>query len=405
MLLLIDFSKAFDMVDHGILLKKLAHYGIRGVALKLLESYLSGRQQSVTFNGTTSTYKHLPYGVPQGSILGPLLFVLYINDIPHIHKLVQFILYADDANIIITGHTAHEIICKFRELSAALVNWVDGNGLMLNIGKTKFMIFSNINIGELSEYKPTVNNVPIERESTAKFLGVLIDENLHWSEHIKSLKTKMSRNCGMLYKMKGILPQKAMLTLYHSFIQSHLNYCSLIWGLGTKNSIRGLFICQKKAMRALIPGFVNYYYDKDTHEPPGHTKQAFNNNNILTVYSLVLKNVILFMYKLKYHTQHTPKGIVDIFSDLENIEIPPARLVTLENSMFVKGRRLFTEVMGEFVDEYPIPWTLLSFDKFKKKLKAYLITLQAKGSSDEWVPENYRLCIQIATRKSQRLNP
>ena len=401
MLLLIDFSKAFDMVDHGILLKKLAHYGIRGVALKLMESYLAERQQAVTLNGATSSYKHLAYGVPQGSILGPLLFVLYINDIPHIHKLVKFILYADDANIIITGNNAHEIISKYRELGEALVNWVDGNGLMLNIGKTKYMIFSNIGIGELSDFKPAINNIPIERKTTAKFLGVLISENLHWTEHIKSLKTKMSRNCGMLYKMKGILPQKAMLTLYHSFIQSHLNYCSLVWGLGTKNSIRGLFICQKKAMRALIPGYVNYYYDKDTHEPPGHTKQAFTNSKILTVYSLILKNIILFMYKLKYRLQNTPKGIVDIFPI--DLEIPSTRLVTMENTMFVKGRRLFSEVMGEFMDEYPIVIALKSLNSFKNMLKAYLITIQAKGSSDEWVTENFRLCIQLATRKSQRL--
>jgi len=155
-------------------------------------------------------------------------------------------------------------------------------------------------------------------------------------------------------------------------------------------------------MRALIPGYVNYYYDKDTHEPPGHTKQAFTNSEILTVYSLILKNIILFMYKLKYRLQNTPKGIVDIFPvDLEILS--ETRLVTMENTMFVKGRRLFSEVMGEFMDEYPIVIALKSLNSFKNMLKAYFITIQAKGSSDEWVTENFRLCIQLATRKSQRL--
>ena len=196
-----------------------------------------------------------------------------------------------------------------------------------------------------------------------------------------------------------------MLTLYHSFIQSHLNYCSLIWGLGSKNSIRALFICQKKAMRTLMPGYVNYYYNKTTKEPPCHTKQAFKDNDILTVYSLILKNMILFLYKLKYHAQLIPYGIQDIFPDLENLDNPTARLVTEENSMFIKGRRLFSEVMSDFVAICPVPLTLLSLNSYKIRLKSYMISLQSQGSSDEWIPENFRLCTQQATRKSPRLNP
>ena len=138
------------------------------------------------------------------------------------------------------------------------------------------MLFSNVDIGELINYQPTINDRPIERERVSKFLGVLVDDRLQWANHIKSLSAKIYRNCGILYKMKGILPHKAMLTLYHSFIQSHLNYCSLIWGMGSKNSIKTLFVGQKKAIRALIPGFVNYYYNKKTEEPPQHTKKAFH---------------------------------------------------------------------------------------------------------------------------------
>ena len=405
MLLLIDFSKAFDMVDHIILLKKLEHYGIRGIALKLLESYLKGRQQSVTISSATSSYKHLSYGVPQGSILGPLLFVVYINDMPNIHKLVKFILYADDANIIITGANAHEIIYKYRELSVALANWVAGNGLMLNVRKTNFMIFSNVNIGDLINYQPTINGIPIDRKHVAKFLGVFVDEKLKWTSHIKSLSTKMSRNCGMLYKMKGILPQKAMLTLYHSFIQSHLNYCSLIWGLGSKNSIKALFVCQKKAMRTLIPGYVNYYYNKTTKEPPNHTKQAFNENKILVVHSLILKNLMLFMHKLNYHAHLVPDGIKAIFpsstTESENIEVLSERLVSEVNSMFVKGLRLYSEVMSEATETDALLHTH-SLGSFKNRLKVHLLSIQSKGSGTEWDPENFRLCIQKAKRKSPR---
>ena len=112
------------------------------------------------------------------------------------------------------------------------------------------MIFSNINLGHLAEYEPKMLNRPIERKKIVKFLGVYIDENLHWTHHINTLCTKISKNTGILYKMKGILPQKSMQTLFHSFIQSHLNYCTSIWGLGTKNCLKKLFVCQKKSNKS-----------------------------------------------------------------------------------------------------------------------------------------------------------
>ena len=132
LLLLLDYSKAFDVRDHSTLLKKLEHYGIRGIALKWFESYLSGRSQfvSLKLNGSNSSLESMVYGVPQGSILGPLLFVIYINDLPGISNLAKFILYADDANIIITGSNIQEIISKIDHLTDVLIKWVYSNGLL-----------------------------------------------------------------------------------------------------------------------------------------------------------------------------------------------------------------------------------------------------------------------------------
>lgn len=199
MLLLIDFSKAFDLVDHDILLEKLHNYGIRGIAHKWFQSYLHNREQFVNISGNHSTQQRLKYGVPQGSILGPLLFIIYINDIPNVSKLVKFILYADDANIIITGDSISEISEIYGELSRALSTWVGTNELVLNIKKTNYMLFSRSRDSSYSSFTPKFNNIPIERKTVARFLGVLIDEKLTWSAHIAAIKTKMSRYIGTMY--------------------------------------------------------------------------------------------------------------------------------------------------------------------------------------------------------------
>ena len=213
----------------------------------------------------------------------------------------------------------------------------------------------------------------------------------------------MSRNCGILYRLKGVLPQKAMLTLYHSFIQSHLNYCSTVWGLGSKNSIKTLFICQKKAVRALIPGYVNYFYDKETCTPPKHTKQAFNSMKILTVYSIILKNTLVSIFKVLRTPQFVPRAIRQLLSDTNpDDEHTTPRLTTQINTIFIKGRRLFTEIVDECKGKgSPLPMDVLG--RFKTHLNVYLLEQQSLGNEEEWAYENFRLCNQIATRHSTRL--
>ena len=208
LLLLIDFSKAFDMVDHDILLDKLYHYGIRGIAHAWFKSYLSERKQYVVLNNKFSATLDMLYGVPHGSILGPLLSIIYINYIPNINNICKFVLYADDANILITGSNITEIMDIFNILAKNLEIWVSSNGLALNLKKTNYMIFSNRKIQELT-FKPKLCNYEIERQTSARFLGVIVNENLSWKEHIIAVKAKMSRYVGVLYKLKLILPLSA----------------------------------------------------------------------------------------------------------------------------------------------------------------------------------------------------
>ena len=266
LLLLIDFSKAFDMVDHSVLLTKLDHYGIRGSALQWIKSYLINRKQHVTVNGTKSTSNIMNYGVPQGSILGPLLFIIYINDIPEIAQYAKFILYADDANIIISANTIEEVHDQLLELINNLLYWVNCNGLALNLKKTKYMIFSKSKTDLPSPL--IISNTLIERKEEARFLGVIIDESLNWTRHIRTVISKMARYIGLMYKIKKLLPLSARLQIYHSLVQSHINFCILVWGFSCRTNIDAIFAKQKIGIRAVIPGFVNYKYKNG--KLPGH---------------------------------------------------------------------------------------------------------------------------------------
>ena len=133
--------------------------------------------------------------------MGPLFFIIYINDIPNICEIAKFILYADDANILISGNTIYEIEQKFEILSRNFENWINLNGLTLNVKKTNFMIFANRKIDEL-HFSPKIFNWKIERKQSSRFLGVIINENLTWKDHILAIRAKMSRYVGILYKLK-----------------------------------------------------------------------------------------------------------------------------------------------------------------------------------------------------------
>ena len=196
--LFIDLKKAFDTVDHRILLRKLYAYGIRGTMLKWIESYLSGRTQYVVFDGQESEIHGIQCGVPQGSILGPLLFILYMNDICNVSDIFFAIMYADDTSLVVNGKDLNALIQLLNTALIDLCTWFKANRLSLNTTKTFYMIFHRARIKHMSGVADSIvmDNTILAKTSSLKYLGVIVDRKLNWIEHISYVRNKVSKGIG-----------------------------------------------------------------------------------------------------------------------------------------------------------------------------------------------------------------
>ena len=200
-------------MNHKILLTKLDHYGIRGNILKWFESYLSDRKQYVFYNGISSDIKSITCGVPQGSVLGPLLFLLYINDLPNISDKLNFFLFADDTNIYYESDNLKELEKTVNEELKKLCLWLNLNRLALNVGKTNFVIF-RANKKMTHNVTLIMNKKAIAQKDNVKYLGVLIDQHLRWNYHVSNISKKISRGVGILTKLRNFMDTDLLKTRY-----------------------------------------------------------------------------------------------------------------------------------------------------------------------------------------------
>ena len=256
-----DLSKALETLDHKILLDKLNHYGIRGVAHDWFRNYLTNRKQYVHINGTNSEQLPLICGVPQGSILGPLLFLIYVNDLASISEIAKTVLFADDTNIIYEAASYDILQNIINEDLVEISDWFKANKLALNETKTKFIIFHIRNNKPPDPLKIVLNEIELERVEYIKFLGALIQENLLWNTHIYYICDTVSNVTPLLAKLKHYLPRYALKLIFNSLCISHISYALPVWGSSPLSAMSRLQKLFKKGIRHMCNAKYNSHCD------------------------------------------------------------------------------------------------------------------------------------------------
>ena len=288
----VDFQKAFDTVNHKILLKKLDHYGVRGVANNWFSSYLTNRQQFVSIGNVKSNVGSIAHGVPQGSVLGPLLFLIYINDL---NKCIRFCVtrhFADDTNLLY-------IINKYktrnrnptRKLNVdlkALNHWLLANKISLNAAKTELIYFRDRK-SAIPTSKVKLNGIILSATDRVKYVGITFDEHLTFKEHIKLLNAKLKRANNLIAISRHYLPKKLLIQIYYGQFYSHLTYGCQLWGQ-KDSAIEQTINLQKKAIRLI--SFAHFQ---------AHSSPLFKNLSILKLTDLIKQSNILFTHNTINH--------------------------------------------------------------------------------------------------------
>ena len=306
----LDFSKAFDTINHDILLYKLSHYGIHGKALQWFRSYLNSRKQYVSLNDHNSTLEQIACGVPQGSLLGPLLFIIYINDFCKSSDVLSFILFADDSNVFFSHDNQTTLVNTVNSESEKLTEWIRANKLSLNLQKTKYMLFSN-SLETLPSHV-IFDDTHLECVSEIKFLGITVDNKLSWKSHIVSICNTISRNIGVINRLKSHIPSSSLLTLYSSLILPYLNYGILAWGNTHKILLDRLLLLQKKSLRII-----------SNTTARSHTNKLFLQNKILKIEDLYSFQLGQFMYN--YNNNSLPSAFNNMFPTNQSFHNYPTR--------------------------------------------------------------------------------
>ena len=336
-LVLLDLAKAFDTVDHYILLQKLDHYGLRGIVNDFLKSFLKDRSQFVSIDNSHSSLSTINIGVAQGSALGPLLFLLYINDISNSIDSTPR-LFADDTCLLVTSPSLKQLKSSLTSEINRVSMWVRANKLTFNPAKSNLLIITpKLNSPSINIDIQCTDGL-IKSVNKAKYLGTLLDAKLTFSDHIKALETKVSRSVGILSKLKYFLPQDALLKLYYALIHSHLNYGILAWGYTYHSYLLKLMRLQNKAIRIVTcSGWNNSAFP------------LFKKTNVLTIPLLFQYETAILVHR--HSSNDLPVNLSNYFTlskniystrstTNENLQTPLLRMQRTQKSIKFTGAKI-----------------------------------------------------------------
>lgn len=358
----IDLKKAFDTVDHAILLQKLDHYGVRDTPQSWFKCYLSNRTQVSIINDTKSDLGHIRTGVPQGSILGPLLFIVYINDLPGCLSECVTNMYADDTAFYYKNRDKNRVS---EALNCDIVNiysWLCSNKLSLHVGKTNAILICNhqkVRFLNSQNLDVKLEGNEIAQTDSLCYLGIDIDNRCNFDSYTTNLIKKVNRSIGVIKRSAPYLPLDARITLYNSLILPHLDYCSTVWGCTSKSNIMRIQRLQSRAMRIIL------------HESPrSHIEDMLAKLKWLSVSQRIDYSRLILMWKIVHG--HAPSYLTENlkYSDhdyntsssvSENLFIPHAH----KHSLYKHGAKMWNSLPCE-LRKIPI------LNSFKKKLCVHI---------------------------------
>ena len=360
----LDLSKAFDSINHNLLLQKLTKFGLGQTSIDWCHSYLTDRKQQTKFSNYLSNVDTVTSGVPQGSILGPILFICFVNDLPEIFKNCKILSYADDTQILVSAKTAKEVKLQIEELIEKAQQWYTKNSLLNNATKTEVMIISKKKNKEM--FQININEggqaVKLELKSSIKVLGIYLDNKLNWTKQVNEVNKRAKYAARNLQRTAHILPFKPRLTLYNSLIAAHFNYADTVWaGCNTKNRNK-----LQRTQNNVIKGMLGMKYRESS-------KEALIKANLLSLENKRRVHDAVYVQKAlsgklpviicqQYQNQLPHRNLRS--KDKQTLNIPKHNTETFKSSPLYRSIMAWNKAPSDFKH--------LETNTFKQKLQAHL---------------------------------